>query len=87
MCQDLRKLSELKKTKAELMERVQKYRDCDPASLVTLNSELEAGREGANRWTDNLYSLQSWIGKKFPNISVSDLNKQFGIPEDLDYVE
>ena len=38
------------------------------------------------RWTDNIYSLHSWIGRKFPSISVSDLNKQFGIPEDLDYV-
>jgi hypothetical protein len=31
--------------------------------------------------------MQSWIGRKFPSINVRDLNKQFGVPEDLDYVE
>ena len=39
------------------------------------------------RWTDNIYALQSWIGRKFPSIDVRDLNKQFGVPEDLDYVQ
>ena len=25
--------------------------------------------EATNRWTDNIFSLQDWIKKKFPNIS------------------
>lgn len=40
----------------------------------------------ANVWTDNIYAIQSWCKDKF-GISNEDLNKQFNIPEDLDYKE
>lgn len=41
--------------------------------------------EAANRWTDNVYTLRSWCVKKF-NVDQNELNKQFEIPEDLDYI-
>ena len=39
----------------------------------------------ANQWTDNIDSIKSWCKNKF-FMEDSALNKQFGIPEDLDYL-
>lgn len=83
----LKKLNTLKETKNGLESSLQRYRDCDPEVLVEMQKEIELSKNATNRWTDNIYALHSWIGKKFPAISINDLNKQFGIPEDLDYVE
>lgn len=76
----------LKTRRAELEQAIAKYRDCDPETLNQMSAEIKLSQEATNRWTDNIYSLQSWIGRKFPSISVRDLNKQFGVPEELDYV-
>ena len=84
--QALAKLDDLKSKKEEVLQKIQKYKDCDPEVLNKLKKETTMAQEGANRWTDNIFALQSWIGKTFPAISVADLNKQFEIPEDLDYV-
>lgn len=102
----LASLIQLKARKEELEAEITKYQDCDPEVLDRLRGETKMAREGANRWTDNIYSLHSWIGKrggifltsaittkfgifplgqKFPSVSTADLNKQFGIPDDLDY--
>ena len=36
--------------------------------------------------TDNVFSIKSWCKKKF-NIEEKTLNKQFGIPEEFDYID
>lgn len=43
-------------------------------------------REATNKWTDNIFAIQSWCKNKF-DISEGCLNKQFNIPDDLDYKE
>ena len=63
------------------------YKENDPQHLKNLKNETSVSRESANRWTDNTFALQSWIQNNFPSISINDLNKQFEIPDDLDYIE
>jgi len=82
----LKEMIGLKARREELQAEARRFSDCDPEVLATLTSEAKVGVEGANRWTDNIFSLHSWIDKKFPNVSVQQLNKQFDIPEDLDYL-
>ena len=61
--------------------------------MVTLNyvqakvEDTKKALESANRWTDNIFNLQEWIKKKFPSIGLETFNKQFEIPEELDYIE
>jgi len=55
-------------------------------SVLTAVTETKVSKEAANRWTDNLFTLKSWLKKKFP-VPENQINKQFGIPEDLDYIE
>jgi len=83
----LQRLDELKAKKAALEAEVQKFKDCDPELIDQLRREIQLSKDSANRWTDNIFSLHSWIQKKFPAIHIPDLNKQFGIPDDIDYVE
>jgi len=83
----LAELSEIRNRRDKLSTEIQKYRDCDPELLEELQREIRMSADGANRWTDNIFAVHSWISRKFPSIDVRDLNKQFGIPEDLDYVE
>jgi len=83
----LAELNDLKSKKSALESEIQKYKDNDPEVLDKMKDEIAAAVESANRWTDNVFAIHSWIKRKFPSISVNDLNKQFGIPEDLDYIE
>jgi hypothetical protein len=39
----------------------------------------------ANRWTENIMTLQAYVRDKF-GIPCEDFNKNFGIPDDLDTV-
>lgn len=45
-----------------------------------------AAKAGCDRWTDNIFALQSYCANSF-GISRSDFAVQFGISEDLDYVQ
>ncbi|KAK9505342.1 hypothetical protein O3M35_009423 [Rhynocoris fuscipes] len=81
-------LLELKKQKElreQLLLELQKYKDNDPETFQKAKKEIELLKEGINRWTDNIFSLKSWCKNKF-NIEESVLEKQFGIPTDLDYI-
>lgn len=83
----LEELAALEATREELKNKIKRYEGCDPEVLDQLAKEVKIAKEATNRWTDNIFAIQSWIGKKFPAVSVDDLNKQFDIPEELDYVE
>jgi len=71
----------------ELKTKLGQFADNDPQVLQEMETERRKALEAANRWTDNVFSLQSWVKNKFPNIGLDMFNKQFGIPEDLDYIE
>ncbi|CAN7985202.1 unnamed protein product [Ixodes hexagonus] len=81
-------LGTLAETEAEcqaLRVQVQQHRDCDPEVLEEVKAQAATAREAANRWTDNIFGIKSWTKNKF-FIEESVLNKQFSIPEDLDYI-
>lgn len=82
----LKELSENKNTLIELKNKIEKYKDCDPEILEHMKKQIVSYKEGANRWTDNVFAIKSWCKNKF-FIEESTLNKQFEIPEDLDYLE
>ena len=81
------RLQLLKQKKDALELKLREYKDSDPEHLAKLKSDITISKESTNRWTDNTFALQSWIQNNFPSISINDLNKQFEIPEDMDYIE
>ena len=54
--------------RSQLEARLKEFADNDPAVLEALAQEAAQAVEAANRWTDNIFSIQSWIRKKFPSI-------------------
>lgn len=82
----LKDLAEKKQTLTDLKSKIEKYKDCDPEVLEQVKKEIVLYRESANRWTDNIFAIKSWCKNKF-FIEEATLNKQFEIPEDLDYIE
>ncbi|KAJ1732645.1 Meiotic nuclear division protein 1, partial [Coemansia biformis] len=69
----------------EQQAELQKFKECDPAVLNQKRNEAREARDAANRWTDNIFIIQSWVREKF-NMDMDDFNKHFGIPADLDSV-
>jgi len=83
----LQRLTEAEILHEKLLASLKQYADNDPAALKEKELETKRAQDCANRWTDNIYSMQGWVKKNFPNISVDMFNKQFEIPEDLDYIQ
>ena len=48
--------------------------------------EIVASKEAINRWTDNIFSVQSWCKIKF-GIDNKTMCQNFGIPDELDYID
>ncbi|KAJ1679455.1 Meiotic nuclear division protein 1, partial [Spiromyces aspiralis] len=83
LLEELKVLEEqLNKDTAEL----EKFRECDPEILRQKEAEALSAKDAANRWTENIFMLQSWVSTQF-NVPVSEFNKNFGIPNDLDTAE
>lgn len=45
-------------------------------------------KDSANRWTDNIFTLQSWLKKKFVGMEhqLAEFFKQQGVDDEFDYV-
>ncbi|XP_015911693.1 meiotic nuclear division protein 1 homolog [Parasteatoda tepidariorum] len=82
----LKELVLAENTIKELKSEIEKHKECDPEVLQQVKSDIVKSTEAANRWTDNIFGIKSWCKKKF-FMEESTLNKQFGIPEELDYLE
>ena len=44
-------------------------------------------KDACERWVDNLFTTSDWMKKKNPGITSAEMEKQFPILEDLDYVD
>ncbi|NP_001154952.1 meiotic nuclear divisions 1 homolog isoform X1 [Nasonia vitripennis] len=82
----LNEIEILKNKEEKLKKQITKFSDADPEVIAELNKKAKFYKDGANTWTDNIFNLKTWCKNKF-NIEESELNKQFRIPEDLDYLE
>ncbi|KAJ3070992.1 Meiotic nuclear division protein 1 [Podochytrium sp. JEL0797] len=65
--------------KTELLQ----FKDCDPALIGAKEKAAKLAKAAANRWTDNIFCLQSHLSNKH-NMATADFCKFFNVPEDLD---
>lgn len=82
----LQRISELKAKKDTLSSELKKYKDNDPEIFQEMKKENQVAKEAANRWTDNIFAIKTWCKNKFM-IEGAALDKQFGIPGDMDYID
>lgn len=81
----IKEIDDLKLKELELKKQITKFSDADPEVIAQMTKKAKTMKEGANTWTDNINSLKTYSRDKF-GIEESALNKQFKIPEDLDYL-
>merc|ERR1712131_64556 len=68
----------------ELKIQIAKMRENTPEFALKVEECLVEYKEGANRWTDNIFNVISWVKKRFPHL---DPEAMFKIPDTFDYVE
>ncbi|KAI5152328.1 hypothetical protein ENBRE01_2745 [Enteropsectra breve] len=73
--------------KAQVEEIENKKKAAEKCSLEQYNSldkEIEELKKTTNEYTDNIYTMQSFISSKY-GVNKNDFNKNFSIPDDMDY--
>ncbi|XP_061048495.1 tripartite motif-containing protein 2 isoform X6 [Eubalaena glacialis] len=81
-----KELSSLRDQRERLKAEVEKYKECDPQVVEEIRQANEVAKEAANRWTDNIFAIKSWAKRKF-GFEENKIDKNFGIPEDFDYID
>ncbi|XP_014213340.1 meiotic nuclear division protein 1 homolog [Copidosoma floridanum] len=82
----IKEIKDLKAEEEEIKKQIMKFNDADPEVIAEMNKKVKFYKDGANTWTDNIFNVKTWCNQKF-NIEGSELDKQFRIPDDLDYLE
>lgn len=83
----LKLLKEMQAHVKEMEDELQILKENDPATIQKLEGEVNSVmKEGANRWTDNLFNLQSWVVKR-QGCTRAEANKWLGITDDMDYID
>ena len=82
----LKQLAELKARREGLEERLEMMKANDPEELqriIDLGNEM---KQHAIRWTENLFSVKSWLVQKknVASYQVDELFKSCGLPKNLD---
>ncbi|XP_020103586.1 meiotic nuclear division protein 1 homolog isoform X1 [Ananas comosus] len=85
-------LEELKAVELQhkkLNEELACYADNDPAALEALKNAIEIAHSAANRWTDNVFTLQQWCSTTFPQAKeqLDNMYKEAGLTEDFEYLQ
>ncbi|XP_036620889.1 meiotic nuclear division protein 1 homolog [Trichosurus vulpecula] len=82
----LKEIASLQQQKEQLKAELEKYKECDPEVVEEIRQANKVAKDAANRWTDNIFAIKSWAKRKF-GFEESKIDKNFGIPEDFDYID
>ncbi|CDS10895.1 hypothetical protein LRAMOSA11381 [Lichtheimia ramosa] len=82
----LLQLKELQVENKALVNEMQLYKDNDPEIYKAKDKAIVVCKEAANRWTENIWIMQSHCSKKF-GIDREEFYRAFNIDSDLDTIE
>jgi len=68
---------------AALRAEVQSFASGDSAMMDTMQEGVPLAKDGANRWTDNVFMLKSWVEKKLGGRD--ETNKFFKANAEIDF--
>ncbi|XP_077210758.1 mnd1 family protein isoform X1 [Tasmannia lanceolata] len=85
----LEELKTIEQKHKMLKDEMGLYADNDPTALEAMKNAIEVAHSAANRWTDNIFTLQQWCSSSFPEAKeqLEHMYKEVGITDDLDYLE
>ncbi|VDM70544.1 unnamed protein product [Strongylus vulgaris] len=79
-------ITKLEEKEKDLRKLLDKYALCNLEVINQVRSRIRKASEDANRWTDNIFTIKKWCKSKFA-MDEQHLDKQFEIPEVLNYFE
>ncbi|PAN11182.1 hypothetical protein PAHAL_2G203400 [Panicum hallii] len=73
----------------KLKEELAAYADSDPAAVEAMKDAIDVAHSAANRWTDNIFTLQQWCSTTFPQAKeqLEHMYREVGITEDFEYLQ
>ncbi|GJP42110.1 hypothetical protein CLOM_g1700 [Closterium sp. NIES-68] len=82
-------LAGLQAKNQKLKKELEEFAENDPELLEHKTKVTRIAKDAANRWTENIFSLQQWCNDQFPEASekLAQLYQEVGITDDIDYVE
>ena len=80
----LEELARLKAQRAELEAEIKAKADFDPGLAAELLSKAKKCKAAADRWTDNLINLKSFLVSKY-NMNPKEAAGMLGMNDDFDY--
>ncbi|CAL1154947.1 unnamed protein product [Cladocopium goreaui] len=85
----LRAQAAMERKKCEqLRSEIQAYERCGPAKLAEMKKLTAIAKEAANRWADNICAVRSlFLRERRGEISASQFDQTFGLPEEFEYLE
>jgi hypothetical protein len=63
------------------------YTANDPERFEALKQAATVAFDSANRWTDNVFCLETWATKKFGGMDLRGFFKSHGVDDSFDYIE
>ncbi|KAJ9089599.1 Meiotic nuclear division protein 1 [Entomophthora muscae] len=81
----MQKLESLESKHSSIKTELEELKDFDPKLIEEIENHMSDFKEAANRWTDNIFSLESFCVKKF-GMDKAAFRKAFGIPSDFDNI-
>jgi hypothetical protein len=87
--EQLQQLEVLQQQVKELTAASNEYMDCDMDAINKLKKGQQVSRDAANRWTDNIYVLVSYMKNKTgnPEMTNEKILQYFDLPKDMDQLE
>ena len=76
----------LKGEKEALAKQLQAFADSDPDAYKALVAKVAGAKAGADRWTDNVWTLKAHIINKFGK-EPREVDKMLSIGDNFDYVK
>ncbi|KAF7376146.1 Meiotic nuclear division protein 1 [Mycena sanguinolenta] len=81
--EQLRKLQQLKKTHAGLLDELGAYGACDPAKVEEMRRAVTLSKEAAIRWTDNFSMLLSHFTRQH-GVDAGDIRRHLEVEEEYE---
>lgn len=82
----LKELHDLLEEEKALDKELTDLKGNDPEAVIRIEKQCKINLDAANRWTENLYSLKSFLVKK-KGMSSKDAAKFLHLDADFDYLE
>ena len=83
--QKLEQLQNARNELASCQKELDAWKQNDPSVLLEYDEKISKARDGANRWTDNVWCCESYVRKKF-NVDSKTFWREIELPDDMDNV-